>query len=167
MNPNPLWNPLPNRYVNKAPAHRSRLNAKSRSHETVTSCNPTVHLMMPYYTLRDATHSLQPVSRGDSVKLIQTNIDLQKKTDAIANANIRLQPRPGPYDFNIHFGDGPRQVTSFFRRPTYCVLLSTGMTSNALLIMASLFNLIASPNLIDKDFLPPAGNKSAKPIIAS
>lgn len=77
-------------------------------------------------------------------------------TDAFEKSNIRLPSPAGLYVFNVDFDDGPHIVTSFFRRPDYRVKMFIGATWNASLTVASLLDIGASLNLIQRYFLPQA-----------
>lgn len=66
--------------------------------------------------------------------------------------------------FNVQFEDILHDAASFFRQPKYRVKISTGVSSNAILTVASLLDTDAGPNSINEDFLPAAWNESIKSI---
>lgn len=108
--------------------------------------------------------SIQTPTHGESVTTAQTSIDTWNKIDASANEQARTPQPDAPYTVIVQWVDGPYDLTSFFRRATYRVQTSVVMSSNAMLTVESLFGTGPGPDLVNKDFLPPAWRESMESI---
>lgn len=81
-----------------------------------------------------------------SVTLIYMKTSLHNQTDASAKRNIQLPPPVGLYVFKVYFDDGPDNMTSIFRKATWCVKILICVMSSPLLTGARLLDTGAGPN---------------------
>lgn len=90
-------------------------------------------LSIPYCIVIDSklfipSHRLQK----DRFTLIQTKTNSQNQKDATAESNIRLLPSARPYEFNITFENGLRDLASLSLKPTYRVKISLSVGSTTI-----------------------------------
>lgn len=92
---------------------------------------------------------------------MQTRTDSQKRQMQMRK-NILLELHAGLPVITKHFNDGPQDVTSFFCKATCLLKNLIGTTSSCVSTVAISFDRGTGPNLINKDFLPPAWKEAYK-----
>lgn len=76
-----------------------------------------------------------------------------------------LPPSVVPYETDVQYDEKESYViASFFRKPTYRVRISVGVTSQSMMTVASLFDTGAGPNLVNKSFIPRNWHRYVEPI---
>lgn len=118
---------------------------------------PSLHLarkrMQSYQMWHRETHQVLTIRKSSSFTTIAVNNDRNIKPELSAKTNILIPPRTEPYDFHIQFDDDLHVVASFFRKATNWLNILMGVTSNALLTVASLLHMGSGPNLISNTSL--------------
>lgn len=105
--------------------------------------------------------SIEAHMHGNSVLILETRVDIAKKTNASAIEQSRFPPLDGRCKASVQRDEGPCGVVSFLCKMRYRVRISVNILSNTLLTLASLVNTGAAPNMHNKDFIPPAWRKSS------
>lgn len=93
---------------------------------------------------------------------ISLKFEVQDGPNTTAKKSIKAPPWTGPCTLNVGFSNGLGDTALFFCKQTYLVKIFVGLSSNALLTLASLLHTGADPNLIKKEILSQARKDSIK-----
>lgn len=92
---------------------------------------------------------------------IQTNRDLQNKTEVIVKTNIPLSSQAWLFVINVSIYNDILDVASFFPRRTCSIQILIGVMLSTLLTISSSPNMSEDLGLFKKDFLLPAWENHA------
>lgn len=89
--------------------------------------------------VRQSDSSTETSTAGESVTTTETYIDSTYKIGASTSEKSQRPPPDGQYAMRAQWDDGPHHVASFFCKANYGVGISTGISSNAMTTVTSLF----------------------------